>query len=81
MALHLSYSSVRFSAGFIKADIQFRELREALGKPLDVASKALIEKSATDLKRLEGVILIYQFTLGVVDLIALWKLVRALDWF
>jgi|SRR6185437_15683147 len=80
VALHASASAVRWTSDTIKADSQFSDLRSVLGKPLAGYVLEPPLRMSKDLETQQVAVLIYQFTIGAVDLIALWKVIHVIGW-
>lgn len=80
VALQLSRAAVAFKASELKADSQFIDLRSALGKPLNASVQQNIDRSKADHQRQSVPVLIYQFSLAAIDVVAVWKIISTLVW-
>jgi len=80
VALAVSQEVLRFASQMIKADLQFIDIRQLLGKKPTFAEMEEANKPTKEWRKYNAAILIYQATLGIITLIALWKLIRAIGW-
>lgn len=80
VTLGASQSMVRYTAQNYQAALMLMEVRTLFGKATSFCEKEAANKPANDFQHQLGRVYIYQFTLAIISLIALWKLVRAIGW-
>jgi hypothetical protein len=77
---HARGSGLVFQSFFRQADLQFLDIRKILGRPATDTEREVMETAAEKIAKQYGPLLINQFAVGLVDLIAFWNVIKAVGW-
>jgi hypothetical protein len=81
VSLNLQGSAFLFSVSSRQGEAQYSDLRRSLGKPIGASEQETLDSNIQKTNKDVARVIIHSTTMGLIDLIALWNLAKALQWF
>jgi hypothetical protein len=81
ISLNLQGSSFFFEASSRQGEAQFIDLRRSFGKPIKASEQETVNSNIQKTQKRLAPMMIHSSAMGLIDLIAIWNLLKAVQWF